>query len=42
MADPDFFKRDKAEIASATDRLAESETELTQLMERWEDLDSRA
>jgi ATP-binding cassette subfamily F protein uup len=41
MADPDFFKRNRAEIAKATTRLETVEQELAVLYERWEDLEGR-
>ena len=40
MADPSFYKRDGAEIASATSRIATIEDQLASLMARWEKLES--
>lgn len=41
MADPEFFKSDKEEIAAASGRLKQIEDELEQLYARWEELESR-
>ena len=40
MADPEFFKQDGDEITTATQRLQAIDTELSELMERWEELES--
>ena len=42
MGNPDFFKEPKEKIAEAQTQLAEHETKLAQLMERWEELESLA
>ena len=41
MADPEFFKQDRSEIAEATERLNVLDTELQELMHRWEELAER-
>jgi ABC transport system ATP-binding/permease protein len=40
MADPSFYKRDRAEIAEATGRVTVIEEELASLLSRWEELES--
>jgi len=42
MAEPDFYRRDGAEIAAAQERLATVEAELTTVYERWEELEAVA
>lgn len=42
MAAPDFFKQPAAEITAATERLEAIEPQLVELLERWEELESRA
>jgi ATP-binding cassette subfamily F protein uup len=42
MGDPSFYQRDRAEIAKATTRLEELESELAIVYERWEELESLA
>ncbi len=39
VADPDFYRKPKAEIADATDRLRGREIELEEAYRRWEELD---
>ena len=39
MSDPDFFKQDPQTITTATDRLANIDTELKHCYTRWEDLE---
>ena len=41
MADPDFFKKEKSEIATSTQRLEAIEAELAKCYEQWESLESR-
>ncbi len=41
MADPTFYQRDNAEIASAAARLQELEEEVAQAYQRWEELESQ-
>ncbi len=42
MTDPAFFKQDGTTIAAATERLDIIESELSELMQRWEELESIA
>ena len=42
MGDPEFFKEPKEKIAEAQKQLADHETKLAQLMDRWEELESLA
>ncbi len=42
MADPAFYKRDGAAIAQTNTRLAELESELAGVYERWETLEGAA
>ena len=42
MSDPEYFKRDPAEISKASDRLKTIEAELEDSFARWDELESRA
>ncbi|MFN9916050.1 MAG: ABC transporter ATP-binding protein, partial [Pirellulaceae bacterium] len=41
LADPQFYSQPPTAIVTAKDHLAACETKLQQLMERWEELESR-
>ena len=41
LADPDLFSRDPEAFARTTERLAAVDTEQTELLQRWEDVESR-
>ncbi|MEE8524378.1 MAG: ATP-binding cassette domain-containing protein [Thermoanaerobaculia bacterium] len=42
LADPDFYRHDGAEVATARDRLRSVETELARTYDRWQELESIA
>ena len=40
MAEPDYFKQDKDDLANDQNKLAEIDNELEQAYARWEELDA--